>query len=148
MVYEAALRSDRYEADVYSQDVEEVPGRRLADAVAAQLRSQGFYCTVVDESPIWVVNCRRDNAECEVLVSLYEPGKEPRTAVWNVSVPSSRSFFDRLLKRPEPDVRIELVLAVHSALEAIEGVSDIRWFRKWPAEPYACPAYSKTPEVK
>lgn len=146
--YEAALRSDRYHADPFSGDGDAIPGEPLAIDISAELRQSGYSeVRILDESPLWVLRVRLDDGDADIDVSLFLPSEKPHEAVWNVSIPSRRGLLDRLLGRPEPEAIQALARAVHDALERIPGVSNIRWFRKWPADPYKAESYSVRPEV-
>ena len=123
MEYELELRSARYPADIRNCTNETIPGKPLADDIAAGLRALGYReIAVVNESPLWVVEVGPRRNKLEVTVYASEVHDVPDKALWSASVPSRRGLWARLIGEPEDAETFKLAKALEKAVRAIDGV--------------------------
>ena len=142
--YDVAFRALDYDATL--GDGPELPGRQLAEDIAASLRELGRSpLGVFNEEPFWAIRFASGSRTLDVLVGLYLPDEERDKAIWWVSVPSSLGFFDRLFRKAEGPSTILLLEAINAALQSDDRIRDVRWFKELPAEPYESSKYSNLP---
>ena len=104
-----------------------VPGRDLAELVAAGLREQGLGVDGPScDEPFFVVSCRSGEVRYQVLCGLLEP--KERDSVWIVECPRTLGWWARLRGRSEEAELTRVVTALHEVFTASPRVRQVRWF--------------------
>lgn len=132
MDYELTLRSAKYPADVDAGNGDVLPGRPLAEDIAAELRKVGYtHVKVVDLSPLWDIQVSARPKGPAITVFVTVPSKVPREALWTASIASKRGLWARLTGQPEDAETLKLARALESAVRAIGGIEIVEREGNW-----------------
>jgi len=144
--YQVALRSNRYPAESAKHETGVPAGQLLAEELGEELGERlDLPVEVRPRDPFWVIRLGHPPESMNVLVGLYSPHSDPIEAIWGISTFSRRRLVDDLLGRPESDDVVRLVKAIHEVLRDLPGVTGVRWFKRWPADPYKVGRFSSYP---
>ncbi|HJU39009.1 MAG TPA: hypothetical protein VJ724_05500 [Tahibacter sp.] len=132
MDYELILRSAKYPADIRNVTEETIPGKPLADDIAAALRDLGYRdATVVNAAPLWLVEVGARKDKREIVVHTEELHDVPYKALWNATVHSRRGLWATLIGQAEDAETLKLARALDKAVRMIDGLELVRREGDW-----------------
>lgn len=121
-----------------------MPGRELANVITTGMRRLGFHVQDVSyEEPFFSTRCRSGTYEYEILSFVGLPDKIDAT--WVVECRPVLGLLSRLMGRSEEQELEAVLKAIHEVLTGESRVTEIRWFKTLPSDPFRARKYWSSP---